>query len=110
MVGKQVLHYDGSAWSAIGTNPAVYAVSSIWAFGSRNVYAVGEQGTILHYPGRWLGDINCDGSVNVVDLLLLGDSWGKSAGQAGYEAGCDLNNDTHVNLADVALLARGCGQ
>jgi uncharacterized protein YjdB len=46
--GGTILHYDGSAWSAMsgGVNKEL---SGIWGSGPNDVYAVGDSGTILHY-------------------------------------------------------------
>ncbi len=41
-----------------------------------DVFAVGSHGTILHYPGRLLRDINGDGAVDVSDLLAMARNWG----------------------------------
>jgi photosystem II stability/assembly factor-like uncharacterized protein len=43
-----MLHYDGSAWSAMssGTTTDLYG---IWGSSPSNVFAVGDSGAILHY-------------------------------------------------------------
>jgi hypothetical protein len=51
------------------------------------------------------GDINNDNKVNITDLGLLADSFGKSQGQTGYNANADLNCDNKVNITDLGILA-----
>jgi hypothetical protein len=47
-------------------------------------------------------DLNCDGAVNVADLLILFDSWGDCADPEDCPA--DLNSDGVVNVADLLIL------
>ncbi len=49
----------------------------------------------------WPGDINNDGSVDVVDLLDLVASFGSSSGDASYDARCDLDGDGSVDVVDL---------
>jgi parallel beta-helix repeat protein len=51
------------------------------------------------------GDINGDGFVDASDLLLLAGSFGKRAGEAGYDSRCDLNADGAVDVSDRLILA-----
>jgi hypothetical protein len=47
--GPDILHFDGTSWSAIqGVNPG--HVGSIWGFPSGEVFAAGEDG-VVHYDG-----------------------------------------------------------
>lgn len=57
-----------------------------------------------------VADINFDGTVDVIDLLALARSWGRSTGQQGYDTTCDLNGDGTVEVADLLLLASEWGQ
>jgi thermitase len=56
------------------------------------------------------GDINNDNKVNIVDLGLLADSFGRSQGQTGYNANADLNGDDAVNIIDLGLMADNFGK
>jgi hypothetical protein len=51
------------------------------------------------------GDINNDNKVNILDLGLLADSFGKSQGQTGFNPDADLNCDGKVNIVDLGVLA-----
>ena len=56
-----------------------------------------------------VGDINGDGHVDLLDLLVLAATWGKSTGQAGYDARCDIDNDGSINVVDLLILADNFG-
>ena len=45
-----ILHYDGSAWSAMASGTS-NRLNGVWGSSSSDVFAVGEPGTILHYDG-----------------------------------------------------------
>ncbi len=51
------------------------------------------------------GDANRDGSIDVIDLLRVARSFGKSQGETGYDQRCDFNGDNSVNAADLLILA-----
>jgi len=51
---------------------------------------------------RLFGDINGDAAVNALDYVKFRQSFGKSAGDASYEAALDFNNDGTVNPLDYA--------
>jgi hypothetical protein len=50
-----VLHYDGAQWSLAPTpvlqRPGVYAFFKVWGSGPNDIYAVGQNGAILHWDG-----------------------------------------------------------
>jgi hypothetical protein len=52
------------------------------------------------------GDVNGDGVVSCADVAILKASVGKRAGQAGFDARADLNNDRIVNLLDLTMVTR----
>ncbi|TVQ56682.1 MAG: hypothetical protein EA377_01880 [Phycisphaerales bacterium] len=54
-----------------------------------------------------LGDLNCDGVVNVFDLLILLENWG-TCPPAGECIG-DLNDDGVVNVFDLLILLENWG-
>ncbi len=54
-----------------------------------------------------LGDLNCDGVVNVFDLLILLENWG-TCPPAGECVG-DLNDDGVVNVFDLLILLENWG-
>jgi hypothetical protein len=54
--------------------------------------------------GQTCGDINCDGSVNFIDLGLMKVAFFSCAGDANYNCCADLNHDGCVNFIDLGLL------
>ncbi len=56
------------------------------------------------------GDINADGSVDVVDLLYFVASWGLTSGDLGYDARCDFNGDGSVDVVDLLHMAENWDQ
>ncbi len=47
-----ILHYDGSAWSAMASG-TTSRLNGVWGSSSSDVFAVGGAGTILHYNGSF---------------------------------------------------------
>jgi hypothetical protein len=56
------------------------------------------------------GDCNDDNVVNSVDFAILRSSFGKSAGQLGYDDRADFNGDNVVNAVDAAIHKSSFGQ
>jgi hypothetical protein len=57
-----------------------------------------------------VGDIEPDGSVDVVDLLWFVDAFGSAAGDGNYDAACDLNHDDSVDVVDLLMLVDNFGK
>jgi hypothetical protein len=51
-------------------------------------------------------DLNGDGQVNCLDLAIVKGSFGKVAGQAGFDPRADVNKDGVVNIVDLSTVAR----
>jgi hypothetical protein len=47
-----ILHYNGTAWTAMASGITSSSINSIWGSGPKDVFAVGDYGTILHYDGN----------------------------------------------------------
>jgi hypothetical protein len=56
------------------------------------------------------GDANDSNSVNVLDLNILKGTYGKAAGQLGYDARADFNNSDSVNVLDLNILKSNYGK
>ena len=52
-------------------------------------------------------DVNRDGSVNILDLVLVAQEFG---GKPSNNARADVNNDGQVNVLDLVLVARALGE
>ncbi|MFL5731953.1 MAG: dockerin type I domain-containing protein [Chloroflexia bacterium] len=55
------------------------------------------------------GDCNNDNVVNAVDFAILKSTFGKSAGQVGYDDRAEFNGDGVVNVVDFALQRENFG-
>jgi hypothetical protein len=55
------------------------------------------------------GDMDGDNLSDVVDLLLLVDSFGLTWGEPEFNAACDLNNDGSVDVVDLLYLVENFG-
>lgn len=58
----------------------------------------------------FVGDINRDGSVNALDLGLLGKALGSIPTDANWAPSADLNNDGRIDFLDLILLFRNFGK
>jgi parallel beta-helix repeat protein len=57
-----------------------------------------------------LGDVNDDGTVNMLDLYEIGLSFGFAQGDPGWNADADLNEDGIINMLDLYLCAANFGK
>jgi hypothetical protein len=55
------------------------------------------------------GDINADGTVDILDLKILMSSWRRLAGRPDYDLRADLNGDNRVDVFDLQILAANWG-
>jgi len=51
-------------------------------------------------------DINGDGAVNMMDVILIAKCFNKISTDVGFDARCDLNADDSINMIDVIRLAK----
>ncbi len=59
---------------------------------------------------EWSGttcDVNSDGVVDVIDILILTRAYGSTTGSANWNAAADLNGDGTIDGADVSILLAG---
>jgi len=55
------------------------------------------------------GDINADGTVNIVDLYQVAKAFQTNPGQENWNANADLNEDRNVNIVDMFIIAKNFG-
>ena len=67
-------------------------------------------GTFTATGDALVGDISGDGTVNYIDLGMLGASYGLSLGSTGYNAVADLSGDGTVNYIDLGMLGAHYGE
>ncbi len=70
----------------------------------------GEYSPYLAILATYAGDCDNDGSVDVIDLLTMADTWGLVKGDPGFNPECDLNCDDSVDVVDLLTLAWDFGQ
>jgi hypothetical protein len=51
------------------------------------------------------GDIDGDGDVDIVDIMLVASRWGCRCGDACYTSACDLDGDCDIDIIDILLVA-----
>ncbi len=57
----------------------------------------------------WVGDIDGDGSVDVIDLLYLIAAFGGNRGDAAYNPRSDFNGDGSVDVIDLLYMIENFG-
>lgn len=55
------------------------------------------------------GDIDLNGSVNILDFQLLSNTFGKSVGQTGYDQRADFDNSGSITILDFQILSNNFG-
>jgi hypothetical protein len=61
-------------------------------------FAVPSQGAPI------VGDVNGDGSVDMLDILVLVNNFGKRSADAGFNSACDFDKDGTVDVYDLLVL------
>jgi len=57
-----------------------------------------------NYKLKYMGDASNDNFVDVDDLQIMGWSWQKNVGDAGYRAQADFNFDTLIDVDDLQIM------
>ena len=65
---------------------------------------------VNNYGQLVLGDVNKDGKVNCVDLLLVTKALGSSPSSPRWNQCCDLNHDGKINLQDLNIVCQNLGR
>ena len=60
--------------------------------------------------GPTAGDGNCDGLMDISDMLVLRQSYGMSSDQPDYDQDADFNGDTIVDIVDFLTLKNTFGR
>ena len=117
-----IASWNGSSWQPLGggmgggsSYPVGPYVGSLVVYNGQLVAGgnfTRAGGLACNYIARWCltGDSNCDGHVNLNDLLASATSWGKRSGYTGFRLSCDFNGDGVVNVIDLLLLADNWGK
>jgi len=59
---------------------------------------------------RILGDVNADGTVDILDVVLSTDAFGSYLGHPRWNPWADMNDDGDVDILDMILLASNFGK
>ncbi len=70
--------------------------------------------TSFHTPtpvsGQKPGDVDGNGSVNILDFQLLSNTFGKTSGQAGYDVRADFDGSNTITILDFQILSNNFGR
>ena len=80
-----VAHYDGVEWKTKEEFIGMPSLSSVWGSSSDDVFAVGGNGTILHYDGNSWSQMESGTNRHLTDV------WGFGANDVYAVGGSDLN-------------------
>jgi hypothetical protein len=84
------IHYDDT-----GLTPEQETVLTLWRFDP---------------AGSVTGDVNGNGRVDLIDLLIITFALGTSPGQRRWNPSCDLNGDLKVNVVDLLMAIMNFGK
>lgn len=54
-------------------------------------------------------DLNHDGKVDILDIMMVANAYGSHKGQPNYRAKLDFNHDKIINIFDVVMIAQYFG-
>jgi len=78
------------------------------------VYAIdalgNEVSSIVVFVITFIGDLNLDGVVNIIDVSTVAYSFGSGYGSERWNSDADLNNDGQINIIDISMVAREFGK
>jgi hypothetical protein len=59
---------------------------------------------------RFMGDINGDGKVDIIDIHIAALAYGSRPGMPNWNPDADINGDGKIDIRDIALIAKNYGQ
>jgi hypothetical protein len=54
-------------------------------------------------------DLDCDGDVDIVDIMLIASRWNTKLGDPSYNAQFDFDNDGDIDIVDIMQVAAQWG-
>jgi hypothetical protein len=95
--GNYWSNYNGTDEDADGIGDTPYVID-----------ASNQDNYPLMHPWK-MGDTNYDGSINVLDLIVVADALGTKPGDAGWNPRADVKEDSVINVLDLILIATRLG-
>jgi len=114
---------NGATWSS-STQFTTYTGEDLWPTATqakdKSIYVVWtsdrNENVDFYYRQSLLGDINNDGTINIVDLQTIAKalgtntSWPWGTGWDQYNPQCDLNIDNKIDISDLFIAAKSYGK
>ncbi len=64
----------------------------------------------LESMGSYLADINCDGSIDIFDIVIVANCFGAQFGSANYCPAADINSDKAIDIFDLTAVSSKFGK
>jgi hypothetical protein len=103
-------YWDGTGWNIENDTGVVLSsdVSGYAGYVWANVTHLSMFALIGKPPPA--GDINFDGTVNILDIFIVANAFGSKPGDENWNATADLNKDGTVNILDIFAVAWDFGK
>jgi hypothetical protein len=82
-----IAHYNGTVWETTYIDTSITILTAVWASASNNVFAVGLEGTILHFNGSAWTKMETSSKRNLFDVWGFGSSDVYASGGFSGEVG-----------------------
>jgi len=99
---------SASGYTVAGLNPLSHYVFQVQAGNPSGNYSVDGPSTTAFT--RLSGDVNLDCQVDIVDLAMVGSTFGSNLGQPKYNPKADLNGDGTIDIVDLATVGASFGR
>ena len=107
--------YDsvGDGWTAISLqhvpsarsgHSAVWTGNSMIVWGGVAQYRYTSSGAIYYRAACAMYDMNCDGTIDISDVIMVSGYWNCALGSYCYVQRLDLNGDEAISIADVMIV------
>jgi len=98
------------SWNTTGVTPGNYTISARASTVPHENDTADNTFVDDTVKVKILGDVNGDGTVNILDALLLRAAFGSTLGEPNWNPDADLNQDNVINLLDALLLRDHYGE